>query len=86
MSGSSRVWGFCFVFCFVLFCFEKGAHHVAMADLELTEICLLLPLSIAAGINGMHHLTWSSFTRKQSSEELTSSEMLQPRHLQSLLG
>lgn len=48
--------GFVFLV-FVLFCsvLRKGLT-VHLAGLELTKVRLPLPLSIAAGIKGMHHL------------------------------
>jgi hypothetical protein len=58
---------FAFLFCFVLFCcFDRVSlcnrawlswtHFVDEADLELTELCLPLPLS--ARVKGVCHHTW----------------------------
>jgi hypothetical protein len=37
----------------------SGSHCVHLADLELTEI--LLPLPLGAGIKGMLHQVWQEF-------------------------
>lgn len=66
--------GFVFlVFVFVLFCFEKRAHRIALADLELTRsACRCLSQSLL-GLKARTTSPSPSFTCMQSSEELTNS-------------